>query len=329
MKALALFSGGLDSTLAIKLIRAQGIEVIALHCITPFARYEKEEKERLAQKLKEQLGAELKVIELGDEFLEIVKNPKFGYGKNLNPCIDCKILMLQHARQLMKAFDASFIITGEVVGQRPKSQHRDTLRLIEKGAGLEGLLLRPLSAKLLAPTVAETKGWVKRENLFDMNGRTRKPQMQLAEKLGIKDYAWPAGGCLLTVSSFCGRVKDLLEHNDLTRDNVRLLHIGRHFRVTPFFKLVVGKDEKQNARLLDLAKPADVIFEPHELPGPTGLGRGMGDDNAKVVASEIIARYSALGNEEVRIIIRSALPEKEEVVFARGIDEKKLREFMR
>ena len=305
MKALALYSGGLDSTLAIKIIAAQGVEVIALHFLTPFSKCEGEQIKKITSKVKDQLGAEIKIISLGEEFLEIVRHPRFGYGKNLNPCIDCKILMLKQAKQLMRELGASFIITGEVLGQRPKSQYKDTLRLIEKQAGLEGLLLRPLSAKLLPPTIPEIDGWVKREQLFDFNGRSRTSQMKLAGKLGIKEYAWPAGGCLLTISSFCTRVKDLLEHNELTCDNVILLHLGRHFRLSPALKLVVGKDEKQNLKLLNLAKERDIIFEPQELPGPTAIGRGKLEQGLKILAASIIARYTAQGAKDIKVLVRN------------------------
>ncbi|MDP2923426.1 MAG: 7-cyano-7-deazaguanine synthase [Candidatus Omnitrophota bacterium] len=327
MKALALYSGGLDSTLAIKIIAQQGIEVIAVHFLTPFSKAKKEDIERLTKKVKEALGVELKAIYLGSEFLEIIKNPKFGYGKNLNPCIDCKILMLRHTKKLMQELGASFIITGEVMGQRPKSQHKDTLRVIEKQAGLEGLLLRPLSAKLLFATIAETNGWVKRDQLFGFNGRSRLPQMKLAESLGIKEYANPAGGCLLTISSFCVRVEDLLMYNELTCDNVALLLLGRHFRLSSLSKLVVGKDEKQNALLLGLAKPDDIIFEPKVLPGPTGLGRGIFDQAAKLAASQIIAHYTSSAAKEVEIVLK-VFPQQEEILSVGGINVNRLRELM-
>lgn len=328
MRALALYSGGLDSTLAIKIIARQGIEVIALHFLTPFSKCEKEHIEKLSKKVKEQLGAEIKIISLAEEFLEIVKHPQFGYGKNLNPCIDCKILMLKQAKQLMPELGASFIVTGEVLGQRPKSQHKDTLRLIEKQAGLEGLLLRPLSAKLLPVTLAENKGWVKREELFDFNGRARNPQMKLAEKLGIKDYAWPAGGCPLTIPSFCGRIKDLLEHGELTCDNVWLLKFGRHFRLSPAFKLVVGKDEKQNLELLKLAKGRDILFEPKELPGPTAIGKGICENGTKMLASRIIARYIQPGAKDIKILVKDIFQDKEEIVSADSIEENHLKKLM-
>jgi hypothetical protein len=326
--ALVLYSGGLDSTLAIKIVAQQGVKVIALHFLTPFSQSAPEQIEKLAKQVKDELGAELKIISLGEEFLEIVKHPKFGYGKNLNPCIDCKILMLNRAKQLMRELGASFIVTGEVLGQRPKSQHKDTLRLIEKQAGLEGLLLRPLSAKLLPPTAPEVNGWVKREQLFDFNGRGRTPQMKLAESLGIKEYAWPAGGCLLTIPSFCTRIKDSLEHNELTCDNVILLHLGRHFRLSPAFKLIVGKDEEQNLKLLKLAKERDIILEPQELPGPTAIGKGICENGIEMLASRIIARYTEAGAKSVKILIKDIFQNKEKIVSADSIEENHLKELL-
>jgi tRNA U34 2-thiouridine synthase MnmA/TrmU len=327
MKALALFSGGLDSTLAIKVILNQGIEVIALYFLTPFSRCDEEGKKLLIKKAKEQLGIKLKIIYLGENYLEILKNPEFGYGKNLNPCIDCKILMLKEAKKLMQVSGASFVITGEVVGQRPKSQHKETLELIEKKAGLERIVLRPLSAKLLPPTIPEANGWVRRENLFDFNGRTRTPQIKLADSLGIKDYAWPAGGCLLTISSFCVRVKDLIEHNELNDSNTRLLQVGRCFRISPSFTLIVGRNEKENKNILDLAEEKDIIFEPKELPGPTGIGRGTFNGNVKMICSRIIARYTVPNGKEVKIAVKN-LPQEEETILAESIDEENLKKLM-
>jgi hypothetical protein len=328
MKALALFSGGLDSTLAIKIILNEGIKVKALHFLTPFSYCDKEQESLLIKKFKEKLNTELELITLNEDYLEILKNPKFGYGKNLNPCIDCKILMLKRTKQMLEECGASFIVTGEVVGQRPKSQHKDTLRLIEKQASLEGFILRPLSAKILPPTIAEINGWVNREHLFTLHGRNRKPQMQLAKSLGIKDYSWPGGGCLLTVSSFCGRIKDLFEHKECSLDNIELLQLGRHFRITPSFKLVVGRDEKENTKLLNLAKAGDLIFEPKELPGPTAIGRGIFNDNTKILSGQIIARYTLPINEEVKIIVRPFSQNKEEVVTVASISEDRLRKLI-
>lgn len=199
MRAIALLSGGLDSTLATKVIVDQGIEVEAVNFLTVFCTCTTHGETCLAsQKAVESLGIPLSVFNVSTEFLEIVKNPKHGYGSNMNPCIDCRIFMLKKAKALMEKSGASFLITGEVLGQRPMSQRRDAMRLTEKEAGLDGLILRPLSAKFLPVTIPEKEGWVNRESLLNFQGRSRKPQMELAAYFGIRDYPCPAGGCLLT-----------------------------------------------------------------------------------------------------------------------------------
>jgi hypothetical protein len=201
--------------------------------------------------------------------------------------------MLRKAAELMHEIGASFLITGEVLGQRPMSQRRDALRVVEKDAGVLGLVLRPLSAKLLPPTIPEEKGWVDREKLLDIAGRGRKVQMQMADDFNIKDYPCPAGGCVLTDPAFSRRVKDLIDHDGLTMEHVRLLNHGRHFRLTPTAKLVVGKDERENAALAALATPDDHLFAPpEEVPGATALGRGdLAAPQARALALGIIARY--------------------------------------
>ena len=326
MRAIALYSGGLDSTLSIKMITNQGVGVTALYFFNPLSHYDKNKEDILAKKAKE-LGADFKSIYLGDNFIEILKNPKFGYGKNLNPCIDCKILMLQIAKKLMPELEASFVITGEVLAQRPKSQHRETLGLIEKRAGLEGLVVRPLSAKLLNETIPEAKGWIKREALLDFNGRSRTPQIELAKQFEIKDYQWPAGGCLLTISSFCGRVEDFLKGIETTPENLELLKWGKHFRLSPDFKLIVGRNEEENKILSGFVKEKDICFEPKTVPGPFGLGRGEFNENIKNIASRIIARYTDKSGEAVEISIKYA-DNKEEVVHVNGLEEKSVKELL-
>lgn len=327
MKALALFSGGLDSSLAIKLILNQNIEVIALHFVIPLSRFDKDKEDSINRKANE-LGVPLRIIHLKDDFVEIFKNPKFGYGKNYNPCMDCKILMLKHARGLMRELEVSFIITGEVLSQRPKSQHRDSLNIIEKESGLRGLLLRPLSAKLLSPTLPETEGWVKRENLFDFNGRSRNPQFKLAKILGIKEFSWPAGGCLLTIPSFCPRAKDVLKHGECNVEDLELLTVGRHFRLSETFKLIVGRNEKENNILLKKSAKDDFIFEPLELAGPTGLGRGSLDENIKELCSRIIAWYTSAGKFPVSISIKDFFKSDREIVVIENVDNSEFKPFM-
>lgn len=299
MKAVGLVSGGLDSSIAVALVRSQGIEVVALHFVSPFFG-----RKGFLAKVMAKLGAELREIPVGEEYLDIVRHPRFGYGKNLNPCIDCKIFMLQKAKAIMEEEGASFVFTGEVLGQRPKSQMRNTLRLIEKESGLTGLLLRPLSAKLLPPTIPETEGWVKRDELLDIAGRGRKAQFALAQRFGIEEYTSPAGGCLLTDPLFCERLRDLMEHGPLTFSEIELLKLGRHFRFHPEYKLIVGRDEKENKLLLSLAQPRDLLFFPRGGKGPLGLGRGVARPEDVYLSAQIIAFYTKNGLEKTPVLVR-------------------------
>jgi len=296
MKAVALISGGLDSLLAAKLIQGQGVEVLALHFQMPFCA--SNVKEAVAA-----LGLSLKEVSIDEEFIGLILKPKHGRGSHMNPCIDCKILMLRRAKEMMASLGADFIITGEVLGQRPMSQHRQSLEVIERESGLEGLLLRPLSARLLAETLPEKKGWVKREELLAFNGRARKPQIDLADKLGIRNYRQPAGGCLLTDAAFSGRIKDLIKYNELTLDNIELLKIGRHFRLSQTAKLVVGRNEIENGRLIRLKQKDDLIFMPEILAGPTALGRGTFDNDLIELSCSIVSRYCDLNGEAAADII--------------------------
>jgi tRNA U34 2-thiouridine synthase MnmA/TrmU len=297
IKAISLVSGGLDSTLATKVILDQGIEVVAVNFLTPFCLCNKRGGCRHeAKHLAETLGIEIRLIYVFKEYLEIIKNPKFGYGSNLNPCIDCRILMLRKTKEFMSDIGASFIITGEVLGQRPMSQHQKALKLIEKEAGLEGLILRPLSAKLLSETIPEKKGWINRDKMLDFCGRGRKPQMLLAKQFGINDYPCPAGGCLLTDTEFSRRLKDLLVHSEDSQFNlndIELLKLGRHLRLGPKSKLIVGRDEVENNKILHLAIAIDYIFEPIEVKGPIAIGRGEGFNDFTILelAGSILTRY--------------------------------------
>jgi tRNA-specific 2-thiouridylase len=300
MKALALLSGGLDSTLAIRVVLDQGIDVEAINFVTPFCLCSgKTGCGSHAKKTTERLGLRLRLINIGNEFIERVKSPKYGYGKNLNPCIDCRILMHIKAKACMTSMGASFIITGEVLGQRPKSQHRSALTTIERESGLEGLILRPLSAKLLPPTIPERKGWIDRSQLLEISGRSRKPQMALAASHGIVDYPCPAGGCLLTDPVFSQKVKDLMAFSELNVRNIHLLKVGRHFRLSPRAKIVVGRNKEENQRLLALTGPGDVCLEPLKVMGPVALVRGEAHQVTIEKGARIVARYcdDAVGSD--------------------------------
>lgn len=293
-KAIALLSGGLDSILAVKLMLEQGVEVEAVNFLTVFCTCTTRGKTCLASKsAADKLGIKLKVFEVSKEYFEVIKNPKYGYGSNINPCLDCRIFMFKKAGQYMKESGAEFLITGEVLGQRPMSQRRDAMRIIERESGLKGLILRPLSAGLLEPTIPEKAGLVDKERLLSISGRSRKPQMRLAAQLGINDYPCPAGGCLLTDPGFARRMKDLIKHKqDFTVNDIQLLKVGRYFRLAPEAKLIVGRNEEENDKLSKLAQKGDLCFYPISVKGPIGIGRGGFNNDYLFAASSIIARYS-------------------------------------
>lgn len=317
MKAIALVSGGLDSILAAALIKEQGIEAIALAFKTPFTALKKNPVYRDTQ---------IKEMDISAEFLEMMQKPCYGFGSNMNPCIDCKILMLAKARDYMRQCKAEFVVTGEVLGQRPMSQHKHALLNIAKKSGLEGLLLRPLSAKLLPETIPEKEGWVKRDNLLAFSGRGRKPQMELARKFGIKDYAQPAGGCLLTDPEFSRRLRDLYSHSRAGLDDVELLKVGRHFRLAEQAKLIVGRNQRENERLAELAKEGDYLFFPgEELAGPTSLGRGNFNGELIRFSCEITLRYCDLNSHrQAGIIYKRPGREKQEVLQAGPAEDSRL-----
>src|SRR6266498_5555079 len=248
VKAIALLSGGLDSTLAVLAVLNQGIDITAVTFLTHFGCdiSDSSSCSKNPFPAAEKFGFKVKLSHLGDKFIELVKNPKHGYGRNMNPCIDCRILMLSEAKELMEITGADFVITGEVLGQRPMSQQRNTLAMIDKEAGVKGYVLRPLSAKLMDVTIPEKEGLVDREKLYAFNGRSRKPQIALAEEFGLTDYPAPAGGCLLTEPNYSHRLRELLRHNpDPSLSELHLLRVGRHFRLSPACKAIVGRDEKE------------------------------------------------------------------------------------
>lgn len=298
MKAIALVSGGLDSTLAAKITQDLGIELIALNTVSPFCLCNHRSPKGCiyaAHQTAKNLGLKLVSINTSDEFLELVKKPKYGYGSNMNPCIDCRILLFKKAKEIMQKESASFVITGEVLAQRPMSQRLGTMKLIEKEAGLEGLVLRPLSARVLEPTFPERQGWVQRDKLLAISGRGRKEQISLAKNLGINDYPCPSGGCLLTDPGFAKRLKDLMQHEGLSLEAIQLLKVGRHFRISETAKLIVGRNESENTRLVSLAKESDYLFFPDEnTAGPASLGRGIFNDELIKTSCSITCRYCDL-----------------------------------
>ncbi len=293
IKAIALLSGGLDSILAARIVLEQGMAVEALNFNTVFCTCTSKDSSCMASvSAARQLGIPLKVVNVSREYLEIVKNPKHGYGSNMNPCIDCRIFTFKKAKEYMRQQGASFLITGEVVGQRPMSQKRHTLRHIEKEAGLDGLILRPLSAKSLEPTIPEKNRWVDRDKLLNMQGRGRKEQIQLAADFNIKDYPCPSGGCLLTDPGFAKRIKDLLGHDELTLENIHMLKAGRYFRVSDRLKAAAGRNERENGLLLERLLDGDVVFKVLKYPGPIVLARGRIKEEELSILAGIAARYS-------------------------------------
>ena len=271
MKAIIMFSGGLDSTLAAKLMRDQGIDLIALHLTSPFCSCDNSRQGCRAASvvMAEQLGIEMITRAKGEDYYRILKNPRYGYGSGINPCIDCRIYGFFLAREEMEKRGARFIVTGEVLGQRPMSQRRQTLELIEKKSGLEGLIVRPLSAKHFPPTLPEVAGWVDRGKLLDISGRSRKEQIRLAEKYSLRDYPCPAGGCLLTDRGFAKRVRDLFAHSEeVTTTDFNILKLGRHFRLPSGEKLIISRNESENRRLEAMGKGRLTLVVSQDAPGP-------------------------------------------------------------
>ncbi len=329
VKAIGLLSGGLDSTLAHAVVKAQGVEVKAINFYTGFCIVETQR--RLGRTRKDGsvprndalhaaagLETDIEMVDIsGPEYLEVITKPKYGYGANANPCVDCRIFMFKKAKEIMEQEGADFVFTGEVLGQRPKSQRRDTMRIIERDSGLTGKVIRPLSAKLLEPTVPETEKLVDREKLLDISGRSRKRQMELADQLKIADYPQPAGGCcFLTDESFGRRFHDLMARRPdrhLSQDEIPLLATGRHFRLSGNAKLIVGRNEGENVLLGDYAVAPRWKVEVAGLMGAVGVLEGEPTDEERVLASRIVARYGK-GKDEPQV----------EVEWTRGEDKRRI-----
>jgi tRNA U34 2-thiouridine synthase MnmA/TrmU len=303
-QAVALISGGLDSMLAACLILDQGIRVEGVNFYTGFCveghtqaiRREHRDRPKRNNALwaAEQLGIKLHILDVIEEYKDVVINPKHGYGSNINPCLDCKVFMVRKAREWMEAHGFDFIVTGEVLGQRPMSQRRDTLPVVARESGARDRLLRPLCAKLLPPTLPEREGWVDRGKLLDFNGRSRKPQMALAAKYGFTDYAQPAGGCcFLTNEQYSHKLADLWEHRGTKQyelDDIMLLKVGRHLRPRSHFKLIVGRDEGENNFLQGYRTRFTHLFATsHE--GPLVLVDGAAGADDLALAARLTARF--------------------------------------
>jgi hypothetical protein len=309
VKAIGMISGGLDSTLALALVKRQGIEVKAVNFYTGFCITETQRRKggrpdgtiprNEALRAGADLEVEVEYVDVsGDDYLDLIVNPRHGYGANANPCVDCRIFMMRHAREIMEREGADFVFTGEVLGQRPKSQRRDTLRTVERESGLTGRLLRPLSARLLEPTIPEREGKVDRARLLDVSGRSRQRQIALARELGLADWPQPAGGCCyLTDESFSRKLFDVLdareasgEERRIRREDIVLLSTGRHFRLSPGVKLMVGRTEGENG-ILESYAGGRARLAARDLTGPVALVEGEPTWEERIQAARIVARY--------------------------------------
>ena len=292
MKAIALFSGGLDSTLAMKLIIDQGIEVLAVNISTGFGST-KDRREHM-ESMCSQVGAEFKIIDIQNEYLQdVLFGPKYGYGKHFNPCIDCHAKMFAVAKRIMEVEGASFLISGEVMGQRPMSQNKDALQTVLDEGDVNGLLLRPMSAKALKPTIPEEKGWVDREKLEGITGRSRDRQLALAKEIGLADFESPGGGCLLTDANFATKMFDFTAHEKHfeVRD-IPLMKFGRHLRLNEGAKLVVGRNQEENEHLQNIDNDKYYHCKTIGIPGPHGMLSKNASEADKSLATKIMLSYT-------------------------------------
>ncbi|MBT5278589.1 MAG: tRNA (5-methylaminomethyl-2-thiouridylate)-methyltransferase [Nitrosopumilus sp.] len=303
-KVVALLSGGLDSQLAIKMMQEQGFDVSAVAIKTPFCDFDCgrgcgfEIRERA-----DDLNVNLKTVYLGDEYIEMLKHPKHGIGAGFNPCIDCRSMMFDAAKKHMEDIGAEFIISGEVLGQRPMSQHSPALKTIEKESDLVGKIVRPLSAALLPETDPEKNGLIKRENLGMIRGRTRRNQLDMAKKYGIENPPNAGGGCLLTEPQFGIKAKDLFSHTENpTINDIDLLKIGRHFRLDEQTKFIVGRNKDENEMIKAIALPGDILLEAKDFVGPVSILRGSNLKKHLKFASSVTLRYSDAPNDEQAIV---------------------------
>ncbi len=306
VKAISLLSGGLDSILATRVVQDQGVEVLAVHFITPFFGDDKRGREaEVAARYRAVYGIEMRVVDVSHEYLTVLGSPRYGYGKNFNPCIDCKIFLIRKATEILHAEGARFLITGEVLGQRPMSQRRDAMNAISKQTGVRDVLLRPLCAQRLPVTAPERHGWVDRERLFGFTGRNRKPQMELAATLGITEYPTPAGGCRLTDPVLGKRIRRYFEETPAEErdpDAIRLLFAGRPFRLPGGSWLTMGRNEGENEAVARLSLAGDEFLRVAEVPGPLGLLRlAPGAAGDRALAAAVLKRYCSKAGDDTEV----------------------------
>ncbi len=318
VKGIALISGGLDSILAVKVVQEQGIEVQGVAFETPFFSADR------ALEACKAIGLPLSVVDITREHLVMLRAPRYGYGRNMNPCIDCHILMLKKAGEKMESENADFIFTGEVLGQRPMSQGKQSLHVVAKRSGYQEYIVRPLSAGLLPETKPEMEGKIDRQRLLDIQGRSRKRQMELAGRYQLTSYSKPAGGCLLTDPGFAKRLRDLFAHDsDLEIRDLELLKVGRHLRLNDKTKIIVGRKKIENAAIRDLSQDHDTMIEVRDFPGPTVLvPYGCKKENLQLAAGICVLYSDAPGDVKTPVECRTGgrvshvdiLPAEKEVV---------------
>ncbi|MDD3626889.1 MAG: hypothetical protein PHV06_06175 [bacterium] len=308
VKAIVLISGGLDSILTYKILEREGLDLIGIQFINPISSRDTESSKVVFEKNK------INYIQRSDfhAFVDMLKNPRYGYGKFLNPCIDCRLLRIRLAAEMMKEFSADFIATGEVLNQRPKSQLLNALEIIEKESGIHGLILRPLSAKHLPVTIPEEKGWVKRENLYGIKGRSRDIQLKLAEEFGITEFHSASGGCPLAETEYAQKLKDLMNFNLMDEENIILLNIGRHFRISPRLKMIIGRNHEENLKLIESAgKVNGYLIIAEKLKGPVGLLVGSPDNEDVKLSAGLLGAY--FNEEKIDFIFKKPDQSEEKI----------------
>lgn len=319
---IGLFSGGLDSILAVRVLQKQHVRIEVIVFVTPFFGPE------TAKKAVKQLNVPLHIIDITEKHFEMLRAPKYGYGSNMNPCIDCHALMFNQAGQLMEKNRAHFLFSGEVLGERPMSQNKNSLKIVAKESGYEEFIIRPLSARLLPISKSEKEGLVDREKLLDIQGRSRKRQIEISKQFGITYYPNPASGCRLTDPSFSNRIKDLLQHNKkIVKRDLELLNVGRHLRINPNMKIVIGRNEKENDRLKSLKKKGDIILTIEDIPSPIVMIPQGANDAINLAASACVRYSDAQGDKPVLVSIYqdSGIREK---IYATACSQERLKDFI-